>query len=492
MPSSTTLTSTRLGTMFVGALGNALGHGVVDQSTPAGALGLGMQVDKHAMSAWGPRYDFEGPSATVVYDVRSDQPTKLGGFYDELGESSGSAHEAALSVREARLAPSSATPQDLLDVRWDRNLNIGRGYYNRQGAWVADSDFGVSNVGPIQSTRFELTNLPQQYASAFGPVRAAYDHIGQGYLAVPVDADGGVAIKSPPQGYSVPSRSALQAEVLAQSMIGAPREIIESGKQVGLALFDAARLVIDGDAVPLSKITEGIRAGHVTWSSAVFGLIESSPAGVIANIGIGTPDSLRSAGSVLGTTLLTAGASLGVAKGVQSTSRWQQQLAEYGLEFPSIPATGPGRYQRGAIVVPTLRASRAEPGIVTNNGDLVAASGRWLDAGTPTPIPLQVAEALSGRSYRRFSEFRGDIWLAVSDIPELSASFSSNALGQMRASTSPFAPRALQINSSDAGMRFNLHHIQPIGLGGEVYNLSNIWITSPRIHYNLHYRDLKL
>ncbi len=57
----------------------------------------------------------------------------------------------------------------------------------------------------------------------------------------------------------------------------------------------------------------------------------------------------------------------------------------------------------------------------------------------------------------------------------------------MEAGYAPFAPAEFQINASDAGMRFNLHHIVPIEEGGAVYDLSNIQIVDPQTHYLIHY-----
>jgi hypothetical protein len=54
-----------------------------------------------------------------------------------------------------------------------------------------------------------------------------------------------------------------------------------------------------------------------------------------------------------------------------------------------------------------------------------------------------------------------------------------------------FAPTEFQVNTSNAGSRFNLHHEIPIEGGGEVYDLGNIKITDPRTHYAIHYDALK-
>jgi len=130
---------------------------------------------------------------------------------------------------------------------------------------------------------------------------------------------------------------------------------------------------------------------------------------------------------------------------------------------------------------------RYQPGVVTFGNDLVPASGRWLDAGTPAPIPLQVAKQLDGQSFKTFPDLQAAIWRTIGSDAELSASFGPQSLAQTAKGNAPFVPPAFQTNASNAGMRFNLHHVDPISDGGAVYDLSNLRIVSPRIHYGIHY-----
>ena len=51
----------------------------------------------------------------------------------------------------------------------------------------------------------------------------------------------------------------------------------------------------------------------------------------------------------------------------------------------------------------------------------------------------------------------------------------------------PFAPPEYQTGLSDAGMRFNIHHVESIESGGTVYDLSNLQIVSPKVHAEIHY-----
>jgi hypothetical protein len=67
----------------------------------------------------------------------------------------------------------------------------GTGFWNLQNQWVPDTNLGVVPVGDITPSRYALTDVPEGLQSKFGPIRAAWDHVGQGFWVVPTDADGG-------------------------------------------------------------------------------------------------------------------------------------------------------------------------------------------------------------------------------------------------------------------------------------------------------------
>lgn len=159
-----------------------------------------------------------------------------------------------------------------------------------------------------------------------------------------------------------------------------------------------------------------------------------------------------------------------------------------GMEFiaanalASGPVAGGRAAQFGAI---NPRSPRYQPGVASFGEDLLPASGRWLDAARPTPIPLQVARQLEGQSFKTFPELQAAIWRSIGSDPELSIGFSQQAIGQMSVGNAPFAPKAFQ--SAQFGARFNLHHIEPVATGGAVYDMSNIQIVAPRVHGGIHY-----
>lgn len=129
---------------------------------------------------------------------------------------------------------------------------------------------------------------------------------------------------------------------------------------------------------------------------------------------------------------------------------------------------------------------RNTPGVATASGKLKPASGRWLDAATPTPIPAQVAADLVGREFKTFHEMRAAIWRSIVSKPELTQHFGASSLGNMRRNFAAFAPREFQVGRGPFNQRFNLHHIDPVENGGAVYDLSNLQIVSPKVHRALH------
>jgi hypothetical protein len=130
---------------------------------------------------------------------------------------------------------------------------------------------------------------------------------------------------------------------------------------------------------------------------------------------------------------------------------------------------------------------RNTPGIATASGPLTPASSDWLNAGIPAPIPSQVANDLVGREFSTFDDLREAIWLSIASKEELNGTFSASNLGNIEAGNAPFAPTEFQADQSQSGLRFNLHHVEPIEAGGDVYDLSNLQIVSPRIHDDIHY-----
>lgn len=53
----------------------------------------------------------------------------------------------------------------------------------------------------------------------------------------------------------------------------------------------------------------------------------------------------------------------------------------------------------------------------------------------------------------------------------------------MKEGYSPYAPRNEQVGGRE---KFEIHHVHPIGKGGDVYNIDNMVITTPKGHITIH------
>ncbi|MFZ5957380.1 S-type pyocin domain-containing protein [Pseudomonas knackmussii] len=146
--------------------------------------------------------------------------------------------------------------------------------------------------------------------------------------------------------------------------------------------------------------------------------------------------------------------------------------------------TFPANSGMRAMYVVYAVSPRDEPGVVTGEG--VEISGIWLaDAGVGqgAPIPSQVANKLRGKSYRRFDDFRKDFWKAVSEVQELNGQLALINQRLIRSGNAPFVA-----GSEAVGRRkkFELHHVRRVVDGGEVYDVENLRVSTPRNHIFIH------
>ncbi|WP_236127649.1 S-type pyocin domain-containing protein [Cedecea colo] len=127
---------------------------------------------------------------------------------------------------------------------------------------------------------------------------------------------------------------------------------------------------------------------------------------------------------------------------------------------------------------------RNNPGQVTGKGQKV--SGIWLsdaNTGNGSSVPSQIADRLRGRTFANFDQFRKAFWLEVSKDPELSSQFRGSNKIHIRNGSSPFTR---ELDRAGGRERYEIHHIIPISKGGDVYNVDNMGITSPKRHIDIH------
>lgn len=151
------------------------------------------------------------------------------------------------------------------------------------------------------------------------------------------------------------------------------------------------------------------------------------------------------------------------------------EYKDFILVFP------PGSGVRPLYIVLSVRKT---PGTVTGRGQDI--DGTWLagaGSGLGSPIPKGIADQLRGREFRSFDAFREALWRAVSDDPELAAQFNNSNKARVR---DGMAPRARASDTVGGRRSFELHHKIPISESGEVYDLDNLGVVTPRHHIDLH------
>ncbi|WP_371190672.1 HNH endonuclease signature motif containing protein [Tatumella sp. UCD-D_suzukii] len=110
----------------------------------------------------------------------------------------------------------------------------------------------------------------------------------------------------------------------------------------------------------------------------------------------------------------------------------------------------------------------------------------WLsdaNTGNGSPIPIQIADKLRGRTFGNFDQFRKAFWLEVSKDPELLKQFKPHNQTHVRNGNSPFTRATDCVGGRE---RYEIHHIKPISQGGDVYNVDNMGVTTPKHYIEIH------
>lgn len=131
-----------------------------------------------------------------------------------------------------------------------------------------------------------------------------------------------------------------------------------------------------------------------------------------------------------------------------------------------------------------FRDRRLDPGIASGAGQ--AVSGNWLGAastGEGAPIPMQIADKFRGREFSSFKAFRRAFWKAMGDDELLSGQFTKLRQMDMK---HRLAPAALPQDQVGRRIKYEIHHINPIGAGGEVYDMDNLRVMTPKLHISIH------
>lgn len=125
-----------------------------------------------------------------------------------------------------------------------------------------------------------------------------------------------------------------------------------------------------------------------------------------------------------------------------------------------------------------------QPGIVSGKGKKVG--DKWLEeAGKElgAPIPSQIANKLRGKKFNSFDELRKKFWQEVSKDAELSKQFIKGNRDRMQVGK---APKSRKKDAIGKRSSFEIHHKKTISEGGEVYNIDNLSVITPKRHIDIH------
>ena len=137
-----------------------------------------------------------------------------------------------------------------------------------------------------------------------------------------------------------------------------------------------------------------------------------------------------------------------------------------------------------SLYVVFSRPARLTPGTVTGIGEDVP--GIWLagaGTGIGAPIPTRIADRLRGREFSTFDAFRKALWIEVVNDPGLRSQFIPDNIERMQNGN---APKARYRDSNGSKGSFEIHHVNPVSKGGEVYHVDNLRINTPKNHADIH------
>ena len=131
-----------------------------------------------------------------------------------------------------------------------------------------------------------------------------------------------------------------------------------------------------------------------------------------------------------------------------------------------------------------FRDPREDAGVATGMGQPV--TGIWLGAaaqGEGAAVPSQIADQLRGKEFRNFRAFREAFWVEIAKDSELSEQFIVSNRARMNMGK---APKARRDDAVGKRSTFEIHHVQEIAKGGDVYNIENMMVLTPKRHMDIH------
>jgi multidrug efflux pump subunit AcrA (membrane-fusion protein) len=131
-----------------------------------------------------------------------------------------------------------------------------------------------------------------------------------------------------------------------------------------------------------------------------------------------------------------------------------------------------------------FRDRRNDPGVASGYG--ASVQGGWLEAATQgegAAIPSKIADQLRGKNFKDFRAFRETFWKAVSANAELAMSFDPGSLSAMSKGRSPYVKAGDRVGKR---VKFELHHVSSLSDGGQLYDIDNLRLLTPKQHLAVH------
>ncbi|MFO0615283.1 MAG: RHS repeat-associated core domain-containing protein [Polyangiaceae bacterium] len=106
---------------------------------------------------------------------------------------------------------------------------------------------------------------------------------------------------------------------------------------------------------------------------------------------------------------------------------------------------------------------------------------KWLRGshGNAGWIPSEIANKLRGRQFASFDSFRDSFWKEVAANPKYANQFAAQNIARMEQG---LAPKAASTQWAGKMGSYQIHHITPIHQGGDVYDIDNMIVVTPRYH----------
>jgi hypothetical protein len=150
------------------------------------------------------------------------------------------------------------------------------------------------------------------------------------------------------------------------------------------------------------------------------------------------------------------------------------------------------RHDYARVLHELHQALRDQPGFAwaSNKATPYIVSGqRWL-RGTEQQagfLPRQIIEQLEYKPFSSTRQMVRAIWRAVLHDPVLSAQFSAKNVARMRKGLAPEAPESQHYRGRNGRVlkSYVIHHYRPISNWRDVYDLSNLVIVTPLVHYRI-------